>query len=147
MLQTSSCKPLSISPLGAGISATMASKSGAMLLEGLPKLSVAQPCFALAKMILKSNCSSVAPNSMNSSMICSVSSTSSNSPLSILFTTTSTFLPRPSAFFKTYLVCGIQPSMASTSKSTPSTMDKMRSTSPPKSAWPGVSMMLIFFPL
>ena len=31
--------------------------------------------------------------------------------------------------------------------STPSTMFSTRSTSPPKSAWPGVSMMLIFFVL
>ncbi len=35
------------------------------------------------------------------------------------------------------------PSAASTSSSTPSTMFMMRSTSPPKSAWPGVSTMLI----
>ena len=38
------------------------------------------------------------------------------------------------------------PSEASTSKTTPSTMDKIRSTSPPKSAWPGVSTMLIWVP-
>ena len=35
------------------------------------------------------------------------------------------------------------PSAASTSSTTPSTMFRMRSTSPPKSAWPGVSTMLI----
>ena len=39
---------------------------------------------------------------------------------------------------------GSGPSEASTSSSTPSTIDRPRSTSPPKSAWPGVSMMLIF---
>jgi len=43
----------------------------------------------------------------------------------------------------TNLVCGIGPSAASTSTRTPSTMLRMRSTSPPKSAWPGVSTMLI----
>ena len=41
-------------------------------------------------------------------------------------------------------VWGSGPSAASTSRSTPSTMVSPRSTSPPKSAWPGVSMMLIF---
>ena len=38
------------------------------------------------------------------------------------------------------------PSLASTSRSTPSTIVSPRSTSPPKSAWPGVSMMLNFVP-
>ena len=47
----------------------------------------------------------------------------------------------------TNLVCGSGPSLASTSRTTPSTMDRPRSTSPPKSAWPGVSMMLIVSPL
>jgi len=40
-------------------------------------------------------------------------------------------------------VCGIGPSTASTSSSTESTIDSTRSTSPPKSAWPGVSTMLM----
>ena len=35
------------------------------------------------------------------------------------------------------------PSAASTSKTTPSTIDKIRSTSPPKSACPGVSTIFI----
>ena len=43
----------------------------------------------------------------------------------------------------TNLVCGSGPSAASTSTSAPSTILRMRSTSPPKSAWPGVSTMLI----
>jgi hypothetical protein len=43
-------------------------------------------------------------------------------------------------------VCGIGPSTASTSSSTPSTMPSTRSTSPPKSAWPGVSTMLMARP-
>jgi len=38
----------------------------------------------------------------------------------------------------TNLVCGSGPSLASTSSTTPSTMDRPRSTSPPKSAWRGV---------
>ena len=38
------------------------------------------------------------------------------------------------------------PSDASTSSRTPSTILRARSTSPPKSAWPGVSTMLILLP-
>src|ERR1700759_431296 len=44
-------------------------------------------------------------------------------------------------------VCGSGPSLASTSSTTPSTMDRPRSTSPPKSARPGVSTMLMVSPL
>jgi hypothetical protein len=54
--------------------------------------------------------------------------------------------PRFSAFETTNLVCGSGPSEASTSTTTPSTILRMRSTSPPKSAWPGVSTMLIRVP-
>ena len=50
-------------------------------------------------------------------------------------------------FFNTNLVCGIGPSKASTSRTTPFTIFKTRSTSPPKSACPGVSMILILTPL
>ena len=52
-------------------------------------------------------------------------------------------MPRARAFFSTKRVWGMQPSKASTSSSTPSTICSTRSTSPPKSAWPGVSTMLI----
>ena len=45
------------------------------------------------------------------------------------------------------MVCGIGPSAASTSRRQPSAMDRTRSTSPPKSAWPGVSIRLICRPL
>ena len=38
------------------------------------------------------------------------------------------------------------PSAASTNKTTPSTIDKIRSTSPPKSACPGVSTIFIRVP-
>ena len=47
------------------------------------------------------------------------------------------------AFCVTNRVCGIGPSTASTNNNTLSTMDKIRSTSPPKSACPGVSTILI----
>ena len=48
-----------------------------------------------------------------------------------------------SALPTTNLVCGMGPSAASTSTMAPSTIDRMRSTSPPKSAWPGVSTILM----
>ncbi len=51
--------------------------------------------------------------------------------------------PILSALETTNLVCGSGPSAASTRTIAPSTMLRMRSTSPPKSAWPGVSTMLI----
>ena len=51
------------------------------------------------------------------------------------------------AFCSTKRVCGIGPSKASTNSSTPSAIFSTRSTSPPKSAWPGVSITLILQPL
>src|ERR1700679_2511439 len=54
--------------------------------------------------------------------------------------------PSFSALESTNLVCGMTDSAASTSNTTPSTIDRMRSTSPPKSAWPGVSTMLMRMP-
>ena len=45
--------------------------------------------------------------------------------------------PSASALRVTNRVWGMGPSTASTSSSTPSTIDSTRSTSPPKSAWPG----------
>ena len=61
---------------------------------------------------------------------------------SVLLTTRMTGRPLPSALRSTKRVCGSGPSEASTSRTTPSTIDRPRSTSPPKSAWPGVSTML-----
>ncbi len=72
---------------------------------------------------------------------------SKSPPLSILLITTIGFLFKFNAFFKTYLVWGILPSTASTKSITPSTIESIRSTSPPKSACPGVSTMFIFTPL
>ena len=51
---------------------------------------------------------------------------------------------RSSALRSTKRVCGSGPSLASTSSSAPSTIVSPRSTSPPKSACPGVSMMFTF---
>ena len=61
---------------------------------------------------------------------------------SILLITRITGSRASSALRSTKRVCGSGPSEASTSSSTPSTIVRPRSTSPPKSAWPGVSMML-----
>jgi hypothetical protein len=48
------------------------------------------------------------------------------------------------SFESTKRVCGSTPSAASTRSRMPSAILSTRSTSPPKSLWPGVSMMLIF---
>ena len=61
---------------------------------------------------------------------------------STLFTTRITGRCASSVLRSTNRVCGNGPSLASTSRSTPSTIASARSTSPPKSAWPGVSTML-----
>src|SRR6476660_4873099 len=62
---------------------------------------------------------------------------------SVLLTTRITGRCAASALRSTKRVCGSGPSDASTSSSTPSTIERPRSTSPPKSAWPGVSITLI----
>src|SRR4028118_1459710 len=59
---------------------------------------------------------------------------------SVLLTTRMTGSPLPSALRSTKRVCGSGPSEASTSSATPSTMDRPRSTSPPKPAGPGVAV-------
>ena len=65
------------------------------------------------------------------------------SGLSTLLTATITLWPSSSALPRTKRVWGIGPSAASTSRITPLTIFRIRSTSPPKSAWPGVSTILI----
>ncbi len=65
---------------------------------------------------------------------------------SILLMTTIGLRLSSRAFFSTNRVCGIGPSEESTSRRTPSTILRTRSTSPPKSEWPGVSTMLILTP-
>src|ERR671915_814186 len=61
---------------------------------------------------------------------------------STLLTTSTTGSRASSALRSTKRVCGSGPSEASTSSITPSTIVRPRSTSPPKSAWPGVSTRL-----
>ena len=80
---------------------------------------------------------------MNRSNISFSTSAARASGRSILLMTTIGGRPRANALPSTNRVCGSGPSDASTSSTTPSTIDSVRSTSPPKSAWPGVSTMLI----
>ena len=110
------------------------------------EFSPAQPSLAEANRVGKSSCSSVASRATNRSKTSSWTSSARASGLSILLITTMGFNPSFNALAVTNLVCGIGPSAASTSNSTPSTMPRMRSTSPPKSAWPGVSTILIRTP-
>ena len=77
----------------------------------------------------------------------STTSSGLESGLSILLITTIGFSPRFRDFLRTNLVWGIGPSKASTRRSTPSTIFKILSTSPPKSACPGVSTIFIFISL
>ena len=65
---------------------------------------------------------------------------------STLLTTRTTGRRASRALRSTNRVWGSGPSEASTSRAMASTMDSPRSTSPPKSAWPGVSMMLMVTP-
>src|SRR5665648_393048 len=92
-----------------------------------------------------SSCRSAARPSSRSVDSCTTSSMRA-SDRSTLLTTSTTGSLASSALRSTKRVCGNGPSEASTSSSTPSTMERPRSTSPPKSAWPGVSMMLMVTP-
>ena len=103
-----------------------------------------QPSLPEAYKIGKSSCSSVASKDKNKSNTSSNTSLARLSFLSILLIITIGFSLWERALPKTNLVCGIGPSEASVSNITPSAIQRTRSTSPPKSAWPGVSIILIF---
>ena len=103
-----------------------------------------QPCLALPNTVVKSSCSSVASRLHIRSKTSSCTSSGLQLGLSTLLMTTIGFLPIWRALWRTNLVWGMQPSKASTRRRTPSAMFSTLSTSPPKSLWPGVSMMLIF---
>ena len=81
---------------------------------------------------------------MKSSRTSSWTSLALASGRSTLLMTTMGGGPSSRAFRVTKRVWGMGPSAASTRISTPSTIRRIRSTSPPKSACPGVSTMLIF---
>src|SRR4028119_2348522 len=94
----------------------------------------------------KSSCSSEAPRSAMRSKVRSTTSSGRASWRSILFMTTMGLRPSSMALRSTKRVWGMGPSAASTRSRQPSTMPRTRSTSPPKSVWPGVSTMLILTP-
>ena len=123
------------------------SNKGHMSLLSSSILYLANPCLADAYMKGRSNCSSDASKSIRSSNTSSITSSGLASGLSILLTQQITGRSSSNAFIRTNLVCGIAPSNASTTRITPFTILRTRSTSPPKSAWPGVSMILIFVSL
>jgi len=108
---------------------------------------VANPSLADANTNGQSSCLSPASNSINSSNVSSTTSSGLASGRSTLLTHTITDRSSSNAFFNTNFVCGIGPSNASTTNTTPFTIFSTRSTSPPKSACPGVSMILILIPL
>ena len=146
MVEISTCAGPFISPSGAGMYLRIASNSGVRSSPGLRQSSVAKPRRADANRIGQSSRSSGACISISRSSTSSTTSSQRASGRSILLMHTSTGSFSSSALRRTKRVCGIGPSNASTSSITPSTIFSTRSTSPEKSAWPGVSTMLIFTP-
>ena len=132
---------------GEGIWSITMSKSGAMESVLFAQSTLIQLNLAEPYTVGKSNCHSSAPNSNMRSKTASCTSSGVQFSLSTLLITTQGLSPRLMAFCSTNRVCGIGPSKASTNNNTPSAIFRTRSTSPPKSAWPGVSMMLIFVSL
>ena len=105
------------------------------------------PLRPLPKTLSKSSCSSVASSSQNKSKTLSKARSGLQPSRSILFTTMIGVRPSSKAFFVTKRVWAMGPSNASTTRRTPSTVPKTRSTWPPKSACPGVSTMFTRYPL
>ena len=98
-------------------------------------------------MVVKSSVASSAPSSTNKSKMPLSTSLMRASGRSILLMTTMGRRPQAKALRKTKRVCGMTPSDESTSSRQPSAILSTRSTSPPKSAWPGVSMRLMRYVL
>mmetsp|Transcript_17598 Transcript_17598/g.30788 ORF Transcript_17598/g.30788 Transcript_17598/m.30788 type:complete len:256 (+) Transcript_17598:682-1449(+) len=145
MLEICSCSDPSISALGFGSSLIFLKMAD----MSLPMASGSSPAIRLMAEVYtigKSVCSSDAPSSQKRSKVLSITYAGLAAGLSILLTTTRTVSPSASAFLRTNRVCGFGPSAASTRRSTPSTMLSTRSTSPPKSACPGVSTMFTLIP-
>mmetsp|Transcript_15064 Transcript_15064/g.25495 ORF Transcript_15064/g.25495 Transcript_15064/m.25495 type:complete len:310 (+) Transcript_15064:905-1834(+) len=149
-------------PFGGGTLSTTASSRSAMPSTNtsppalrfkrscaLSQLVAAMPSRADAYKVVKSSCSSVASSfTKRSNRFCSTSMhrSSVTDGRSILLSTSSGFRPRASALDTTNFVWAKGPSSASTSSKQPSTIDSTRSTSPPKSACPGVSTALSVSP-
>ena len=125
----------------------MVSKSGAISLPFSSIFTLAQPSRPDAYKIGKSNCSSVAPNSIKRLNTSSTTSLGRIWSRSILLITTIGRKPSANALRSTKRVCGMGPSTASTISIAPSTIRSTRSTSLPKSACPGVSTILMVWSL
>ncbi len=143
---TSACSGWPSSNVGAGIVSSSWSNNGTRFSArpAAPGVSPAWPARALQYTIGNSIWLSSASRSRKSSYTSFTTSVIRASGRSTLLTTSNTGSRASSALRSTKRVCGSGPSLASTRSSTPSTMRRPRSTSPPKSAWPGVSTMLIF---
>jgi len=102
-----------------------------------------RPASPSAYMIGNSSNSLLAPSSTNRSKVAFNVWSASASRLSNLLMTTIVGKFLAIACLSTNRVWGFGPSTASTNSRTPSTMFMILSTSPPKSACPGVSTMLI----
>ena len=121
------------------------SNSGDRSLPSSSSSLIAIPCFAIPYTIGKSHCSSVAFSSTNRSNTSFTTSSALWSFLSILFINRIGLRPCSRDFWRTNLVWGIGPSVASTSRITVSTVLSTRSTSEEKSLWPGVSTIFILY--
>src|SRR5262245_13712645 len=144
---TSICSGASGSTSGPGIASSTMSSSGSIDCVRTAGSVVAYPSRPLANRNLKSSRCSSAPISINRPNTSSSVACGWPSGRSILLITTIGRRPASSALESTKRVCGIGPSAASTSTIAPSAIRTTRSTSPPKSACPGVSRMLTFTPL
>ncbi len=103
---------------------------------------VAQPSRAEAYTTGKSSAWSGALSDTNRSNTSFTTSSGRAEGLSLLLMTRMGFKPKARALDSTKRVCGIGPSNESTTSRQPSAMFSTRSTSPPKSACPGVSIRL-----
>mmetsp|Transcript_32673 Transcript_32673/g.70536 ORF Transcript_32673/g.70536 Transcript_32673/m.70536 type:complete len:216 (-) Transcript_32673:563-1210(-) len=134
MQDTPSCSTFSSPPLCAISNAASTS-------------SVTHPPLALPNNVLYSICSAVASKLSNKSIKSNSVSPPSNLPRlsnrSALLRTTIGTSPSDNARDRTYFVWDLGPSPASTTRTMPSTVERTRSTSPAKSACPGVSTTLM----
>ena len=156
-LVTNACSGASGSPTGGGMCSISTSNNGSRLspagtspsagwvVLATPArpdaYSVGRPSACSAALAASSSRSDA--TSKSRSWLASTTSAMRASGRSVLLTTRITGRCAARALRSTNRVCGNGPSDASTSSSTPSTMDRPRSTSPPKSAWPGVSITLM----
>ena len=119
---------------GAGTWRTIRSNKAERSLRGPSRLSSAQPSRPTANRVGKSSCSSLASEHGEQVEDLVMHLVRPGVAAVDLVDHHDGPQTQASALPVTNLVCGIGPSAASTSTTTPSTIDRMRSTSPPKSA-------------